>query len=286
MTVVFVHASSGGRRLVADDFKAHLDEGAPPVAPRPGAAPAPNAGRVVAAVGIADVLRDEALGAVSHLRDVVGVEVWMLTGDNERTAQAIAQQCGIKHVLARVRPEEKAQRVQALMEQGHVVAMIGDGVNDSPALAAADLGIAIGAGAQIAVETADVVLIRSRLGDVATAIEVSRATFSRIKANLFFSLAFNGLGIPIAAGALYPFLKVRLPPEVAALAMVLSSVSVVSSSLSLRSYRPPSAAPAKETTKGHQPTLCACALQCCSLTLQCGVHRGGSMKFDGLRDAP
>ncbi|EGB02952.1 hypothetical protein AURANDRAFT_10241, partial [Aureococcus anophagefferens] len=225
-TVVFVHAAVGGRRLVADDFKATAKK--PPPA---------GSGDVVGMIGVADIIRDEAARVVSHLQSNLGIEVWMLTGDNERTAQAIARQCGISRVLAKVRPDDKARNVTSLMDQGHVVAMVGDGVNDSPALAAADLGVAIGAGAQIAVETADVVLIRSVLDDVATAIEVSRATFGRIKANLFFSLAFNGLGIPIAAGALYPFLEVRLPPEVAALAMVLSSVSVVASSLSLRSYK-------------------------------------------------
>jgi len=258
-TVVFVHAAVGGRRLVADDFKATAKK--PPPA---------GSGDVVGMIGVADIIRDEAARVVSHLQSNLGIEVWMLTGDNERTAQAIARQCGISRVLAKVRPDDKARNVTSLMDQGHVVAMVGDGVNDSPALAAADLGVAIGAGAQIAVETADVVLIRSVLDDVATAIEVSRATFGRIKANLFFSLAFNGLGIPIAAGALYPFLEVRLPPEVAALAMVLSSVSVVASSLSLRSYKPPSASP---RAGDGDPTLCSCAVRCCSVRFHCGADR-------------
>jgi len=258
-TVVFIHAAVGGRRLVADDFRATAKK--PPPA---------GSGDVVGMIGVADIIRDEAARVVSHLQSNLGIEVWMLTGDNERTAQAIARQCGISRVLAKVRPDDKARNVASLMDQGHVVAMVGDGVNDSPALAAADLGVAIGAGAQIAVETADVVLIRSVLDDVATAIEVSRATFGRIKANLFFSLAFNGLGIPIAAGALYPFLEVRLPPEVAALAMVLSSVSVVASSLSLRSYKPPSASP---RAGDGDPTLCSCAVRCCSVRFHCGADR-------------
>ena len=119
---------------------------------------------------------DEAARVVSHLQSNLGIEVWMLTGDNERTAQAIARQCGISRVLAKVRPDDKARNVTSLMDQGHVVAMVGDGINDSPALAAADLGVAIGAGAQIAVETADVVLIRSVLDDVATAMTTKRSS--------------------------------------------------------------------------------------------------------------
>ncbi|KAH8062923.1 cation-transporting ATPase [Aureococcus anophagefferens] len=215
-------------------------------------------GDVVGMIGVADIIRDEAARVVSHLQSNLGIEVWMLTGDNERTAQAIARQCGISRVLAKVRPDDKARNVTSLMDQGHVVAMVGDGVNDSPALAAADLGVAIGAGAQIAVETADVVLIRSVLDDVATAIEVSRATFGRIKANLFFA-GLQRVGHPHRRGALYPFLEVRLPPEVAALAMVLSSVSVVASSLSLRSYKPPSACRAGDGDPRSAPAPCAAA---------------------------
>jgi Cu+-exporting ATPase len=129
--------------------------------------------------------------------------------------------------------------VADLQRDGRVVAVVGDGVNDAPAMVQSDLGIGIGAGADVAMEAAGVVLVRSNLLDVVAALDISKVTFRRIRLNLFFSLAFNSLGIPIAAGALYPLIEVRLPPEVAGLAMALSSVSVVLSSLSLRSYRPP-----------------------------------------------
>jgi len=198
-------------------------------------------GRVVAAVAIADVVRPEAADALARLRRR-GLDVYMLSGDAPRPAQAIAATVGIPpdRVIAKVLPHEKALHLRRLQERGHVVAMVGDGVNDSPALASADLGVAMGGGAQIAVEAADVVLVRSRLYDVLVAIEISAATFNRIRVNLFCSLVFNSLGIPIAAGCLYPWTRQRLPPEVAALAMVLSSVSVVSSSLALRRFVPPS----------------------------------------------
>ncbi|KAH8078872.1 cation-transporting ATPase [Aureococcus anophagefferens] len=183
--VVFVHAAVGGRRLVADDFRATAKK--PPPA---------GSGDVVGMIGVADIIRDEAARVVSHLQSNLGIEVWMLTGDNERTAQAIARQCGISRVLA--------------------------------------------------------------------------------KANLFFSLAFNGLGIPIAAGALYPFLEVRLPPEVAAPPWC-SSVSVVASSLSLRSYKPPSASP---RAGDGDPALCSCAVRCCSVRFHCGADRATRSSAD------
>ena len=162
----------------------------------------------------------------------------MLTGDTERCAQAVAWKCGIPNAFARVKPDGKASVVERLRGEGRVVMMVGDGVNDGPALAAADVGVAMGGGSSLAVEAADVVLMRNDLADVDAAIQISRATFSRIRSNLFFSLVFNGLGVPIAAGALFPVTQVRLPPEVAALAMALSSFCVVASSLSLNAFRP------------------------------------------------
>lgn len=200
---------------------------------------------IVGCAAVADAARDEARSAVAELRRR-GLEVWMITGDGERAAKAIAEKVGIENVFARARPQDKAQRVEELGSR-RVVAVVGDGVNDGPALAAADLGIAIGAGAQLAVEAADVVLVRNRIDDVLVALDISRATFKRIQTNLVFSLIFNSLAIPLAAGALFPFTKTRLPPQVAALAMVCSSVSVLASSLSLAAYEPESRKDATES---------------------------------------
>lgn len=163
----------------------------------------------------------------------------MLTGDNTRTAQAIAGQAGISRVFAQVLPKDKADKVRELQDQGLVVAMVGDGINDSPALAQADVGIAIGGGTDIAIESASIVLLKSDLRDVLTSIDISSKTFSRIKLNFCMAFGYNLVALPFAAGVFFPLIKVALPPWGAGLAMACSSVSVVLSSLQLKFYKPP-----------------------------------------------
>ncbi|MFH1737043.1 MAG: copper-translocating P-type ATPase, partial [Actinomycetota bacterium] len=194
-------------------------------------------GRPAGLIAVADTIKDNAREAVEKMRSL-GIEVVMITGDNTRTAAAIAVQAGIDRVLAEVLPEDKAREIQTLQGEGKVVGMVGDGINDAPALAQADIGIALGSGTDVAMETGEIVLIKNDIRDVVTAIELSQATIRKIKANMFWALFYNVLGIPIAAGVLYPFFHLMLRPEIAGAAMALSSVSVVTNSLLLRRFKP------------------------------------------------
>ncbi|KAM0915135.1 hypothetical protein ACQ4PT_011041 [Festuca glaucescens] len=189
-------------------------------------------------MGIADPLKREAAVVVEGLKKM-GIHPVMLTGDNWRTAQAVAKEVGIEDVRAEVMPAGKADVVRSLQKDGSIVAMVGDGINDSPALAAADVGMAIGGGTDIAIEAADYVLVRNNLEDVITAIDLSRKTFNRIRWNYFFAMAYNVVAIPVAAGALFPVTGLQMPPWLAGACMAFSSVSVVCSSLLLRRYRKP-----------------------------------------------
>ncbi|MBR5734440.1 MAG: HAD-IC family P-type ATPase, partial [Desulfovibrionaceae bacterium] len=185
-------------------------------------------------------------------------DVVMLTGDNARTAESIRRQAGISRVVAEVLPQDKAREVRRLQEEGHKVAMIGDGINDAPALACADVGVAIGAGTDIAVESADIVLMKSDLMDAVASVQLSRAVMRNIKQNLFWAFFYNSVGIPVAAGALYKLFGLTLNPMIAAAAMSCSSVSVVSNALRLRLFKPVfSAQPAEAPQACCQATSAA-----------------------------
>ena len=192
--------------------------------------------RVAGLLAIADPIRSTSRAAIADLRKL-GLDVVLLTGDNARTADAIAREAGISRVVAGVLPEGKVVELKRLQSSGQIVAMVGDGINDAPALAQADIGMAIGTGTDIAAEAADVVLMRGDLGSVVQAVRLSRRTMRTMKQNLFWAFIYNVIGIPIAAGALYPFLGLLLSPILASLAMAFSSVSVVGNSLRLRGFR-------------------------------------------------
>jgi Cu+-exporting ATPase len=193
-------------------------------------------GRAAGLIAIADPVRETSRAAVAELR-ALGLEVVMLTGDDERTARAVAREVGIERVVSEVLPSAKLAVVEGLKTEGKVVAMVGDGINDAPALAAADVGIAVGSGTDVAVEAADIALMRPDLRGVAEAIGLARATMRTIRQNLFWAFAYNVVGIPVAAGVLYPAFGILLTPTMGAAAMALSSVSVVTNSLRLRTGR-------------------------------------------------
>ena len=194
-------------------------------------------GEMTAILAIADQMKPEAPQTISRLKKM-GIKIFMLTGDNAATAKAIAAQAGIEDVIAEVLPDFKADRVAELQSRGMKVGMVGDGINDAPALAKADVGIAMGTGIDVAVESADIVLMKGDLRGVLTALALSRATMRNIRQNLFWAFAYNVVGIPVAAGLLYIFGGPTLNPMIAGGAMAMSSVSVVTNALRLRFFTP------------------------------------------------
>jgi Cu+-exporting ATPase len=190
-------------------------------------------GKAAGILAVSDPIKPSTPEAIAQLHKL-GLKIIMLTGDNERTANAVAKKLGLDQVEAGVEPQHKHERVKQLREQGHIVAMAGDGINDAPALAAANVGIAMGTGTDVAMESAGITLVRGDLRAIVKTITLSRAMMRNIRQNLFFAFVYNVLGVPIAAGLLYPFFGLLLGPMIAAAAMSFSSVSVIANALRLR----------------------------------------------------
>ncbi len=208
--------------------------------------------RFMAVIAVADTIKDSSAEAIRQLQQM-HIQTIMLTGDNRKTAEAVRKKLGIAEVIAEVLPGEKEEKIRMLKEEGKKVAMIGDGINDAPALASADVGIAIGAGTDVAMESADIILMKSDLRDAVTAIRLSKAVIRNIKENLFWAFFYNSIGIPLAAGALYPFFGIKLNPMFGAAAMSLSSVCVVANALRLRRFKEAAKERGKEAERKEEP---------------------------------
>ncbi|HEX6302090.1 MAG TPA: heavy metal translocating P-type ATPase [Acidimicrobiia bacterium] len=242
-----IEATVGGRHVVLGNLKFMADRGVAAGAAEETLERLADEGKTAVVVGVdgelagviavADTVKEDSAAAIRRLHDL-GLEVVMITGDNQRTAAAIARQVGVDRVLAEVLPEDKATQVKLLQAEGKTVAMVGDGINDAPALAQADVGMAMGTGTDVAMESGDVTLVKGSLGGIVTAIELSKATIRNVHQNLVGAFAYNTLGIPIAAGVLYPFFGILLSPLLAGAAMAFSSVTVVSNANRLRRWRP------------------------------------------------
>jgi len=193
-------------------------------------------GRVAGLIAVSDPIKDTTPEAIRQLH-AEGIKIIMLTGDNQTTAEAVGKKLNIDQIIAEVLPDQKADVVKRFQDEGQIVAMAGDGINDAPALAQAEVGIAMGTGTDVAMESAGVTLVKGDLTGILRALKLSRATMANIRQNLFFAFIYNSLGVPLAAGVLYPLFGVLLSPVIAAAAMSLSSVSVISNALRLRSIK-------------------------------------------------